>query len=190
MRTAIAKRVRWTVKEYFRMSAAGMLGERRVELLNGELIEMPAQATPHRISISKTVRLLCGAFDATHWMLVQGTLVLSSRHAPDPDFHIFDVPVGTPDNCLPIPLLVIEISDSTYRKDSGPKLRAYARAGIPDYWIFNLPQDRVEVYRQPENPTGLPRGWRYASIDHRIRGQTVTPLLRPAISLAVEDMLP
>jgi len=190
MSTAIAKRIRWTVKDYFRMSKAGLLDNHRVELLNGELFQMPAQATPHMASISKTSPLLFQAFGAGHWVIVQGTLVLSRYGAPEPDFHVFDVPIGTPRNRLPLPLLVIEVSDSTYLKDSGPKLRTYARAGIPDYWIFNLPRNRVEVYRQPANPTGTPRGWGYASIDVKTRGDQVVRLLRPQLSFAVDAMLP
>jgi Uma2 family endonuclease len=190
MDAAVAKRIRWTVKDYFRMSRVGLLDGRRAELLNGELIQMPAQATPHMASISKTAPLLFQAFGAGRWVVVQGTLVLSKFYAPEPDFHVFDAPIGTPNNCLPLPILVIEISDSTYRKDSGPKLRTYARAGIGDYWIFNLPQDRIEVYRQPVNPTGTPHGWTYASIDFRNRGDRVTPLLLPQHSFAVDAMLP
>jgi Uma2 family endonuclease len=190
MRTAVAKRVRWTVKEYFRISESGVLGDRRTELLNGELIEKPRQSTPHMASISKTARLLFQAFGDGHWVVVQGTLILSKHLAPEPDFHVLAAPVGTPDSQLPLPLLVIEISDSNYLKDSGPKLRAYARRSIPDYWIFNLPRDRIEVYRQPENPTGAPRDWRYASIDLKTRGDRVSPLLRPHLSFEVETMLP
>ena len=189
MKTA-PRRVRWTVKDYFRISEAGLLDDRRAELLNGDLRYMSAQATPHRVSISKASALLFNALGATHWVVSQGTLILSKYDAPDPDFHVFDAPMGTPDDRLPLPIFVIEISDSTYRKDSGPKLRTYARSGIPDYWIFNLPQDRVEVYRQPENPTGTPRGWRYASIDFRHRGAQVIPLLLPQCSFAVDAMLP
>jgi Uma2 family endonuclease len=190
MKTANAKRVRWTVNEYFRMPGAGLLHGRRVELLNGELREMSAQATPHRASITKTATQLLNALGAGYWVVVQGTLVLSRRSAPDPDFHVFDAPIGTPDNQLPLPILVIEVSDTTYLRDSGPKLRAYARAGIPDYWIINIAGDRVEVYRQPENPTGTNPGWRYASIDSRVRGAEVTPLLLPMHSFAVDGMLP
>jgi Uma2 family endonuclease len=190
MKTAVAKRIRWTVKDYFRMSEAGLLHDRRAELLNGDLLKMPAQATPHRVAISKTSALLFGALGATHWVVSQGTLILSKHDAPDPDFHIFDAPMGTPDNRLPLPVLVIEISDSTYRKDSGPKLRTYARAGILDYWIFNLPQDRIEIYRQPENPTLTPSGWRYASVDFRHHGDHLTPLMCPQHSFAVDAMLP
>jgi Uma2 family endonuclease len=91
---------------------------------------------------------------------------------------------------LPRPILVIEVSDTTYRKDAGPKLRAYARAGIGDYWIINLQQQRVDVYRGLENATGKAAGWRYADVAHRGRGEAVSPLGRPDLSFAVDGMLP
>ena len=191
MKTALAKRVRWTATDYLRMAEAGLLDDRRVELLNGEIIELPSQAYPHRLSISRTNRALSAAFPVTnYWVVIQGTLVLSRYNAPDPDFYVLDVPEGTPEAQLPLPFLVVEISDTTYGKDSGPKLRAYASAGIADYWIVNLAARRVEVYRRPENPTpGRRSGWRYADVAHFRPGETIHPLLRPHVAIAVDALL-
>jgi Uma2 family endonuclease len=190
MKAAVARRFRWTVKKYFRAAEVGLFDDRRVELLNGEIIEVPSQAHPHRLSITRLTRLLIQAFDPSHyWVVVQGTLVLSRYSAPDPDFHVFDVPEGTPDDELPTPFLVIEVSDTTYLKDSGPKLRLYASAGVPDYWMVNLPKRQIEVYRQPENPTGRLADCRYASITTRRAGDLVTPLHRPDLTFPVGHML-
>jgi Uma2 family endonuclease len=185
------KRVRWTVEDYFRMSEAGVFDGRRVELLNGEIIEVQAQANPHRLAITKGSRVLLEQFPiTTHWVVIQGTFLLSKTSAPDPDLHVFDVPAGTPDDKLPLPFLVIEVSDTTYRKDSGPKLRAYAAGGVRDYWIVNIPAQRVEVYRSPENPTGNESDWRYAQTTLFTRGQQVQPLARPDLSFPVDALLP
>jgi Uma2 family endonuclease len=183
--------VRWTVKDYLRMSEAGVFDGRRVELLNGEIIEVQAQANPHRLAITKGSRALLEQFPLnSHWVVIQGTFLLSENSAPDPDLHVFDVPAGTPDDKLPLPFLVIEVSDTSYRKDSGPKLRAYAEGGVRDYWIVNIPAQRVEVFRLPENPTGEADGWRYADRALFSRGQHVSLLARPDISLAVDALLP
>ena len=96
----------------------------------------------------------------------------------------------TPDHLLPLPILVIEVSDTTYPKDRGPKLRLYARAGIRDYWIINLLQNRVEVCRQPHNPTGKRSGWRYADMSFHGPGQRISPLARPQTEFAVDTLLP
>src|SRR5688572_17938183 len=94
----VTKRVRWTVKDYFRMAEAGVFDDRRVELLDGEIIEVFAQANPHRFSLTKINQLLVPHFPvSTHWLVLQGTLKLSKFSAPDPDFHVFEVPAGTPD---------------------------------------------------------------------------------------------
>jgi Uma2 family endonuclease len=124
-------------------------------------------------------------------VVIQGTLVLSRYSAPDPDFHVFDVPEGTSDDQLPLPFLVIEVSDTSHAKDAGPKLRAYARAGVPEYGIVNLPARRIEVHRRPENPTPTRRSaWHYADVTHHGPGTTLRPLLRPQLALPVDAMLP
>ena len=189
-KTAVVKRIRWTVDQYFRMSEAGLLDDCRVELLNGEIIEMPAQGVPHRLAVSRITRLLVAAFDPSHfWIAFQGTVVLSRFSAPDPDFYVLDVPERTPTRKLPTPFLVIEVSDTTYRKDVGPKLRVYAKAGVPEYWIVNLSKQQIEVYRQPENPTGKRSGWRYASVSVHRAGESVSPLNRPGLVFPVDQML-
>lgn len=190
MKTAVAKQVRFTVADYFRMSEAGLFDNRRVELVNGRVIEVPAQANPHRTAITKVSHLLLRRFGPKDWVVIQGTLLLPPYGAPDPDFHVFDVPPGTPDAKLPKPMLVIEVSDTTYLKDSTLKLRAYARAGLPDYWIVNLPERRVEVYRDPEQVPGPPQRWRYKTITHHTSGQGVAVLQRPSVVLDVDAMLP
>ena len=191
MKAAVAKRFRWTVDRYFRASELGLFGNRRVELLNGEIIEVSSQAHPHRLSMSRLSRLLNAAFDPSRfWVVGQGTLVLSRFSAPDPDYHVFDVPEGTPDRQLPMPFLVIEVSDTTYLKDSGPKSRLYASAGIPDYWIVNLQQRRLEIYRNPENSTGRRLDWRYAGVSHYSAGDVVTSLRYPKVAFPVDQILP
>lgn len=188
---ATSSKIRFTVDEYFRMSEAGMFDRHRVELLEGRIVQMHAQAHPHRWSVSKSMWALRSRFAPKQfWVVVQGTLVLGKHGAPEPDVHVFDVPEGTQQELLPRPFLVIEISDTTYRRDRGIKLRQYAAAGVQDYWIINLPENRVEVYRNPENPTGKKRDWRYASrTDHKRSGK-IKLLAYPKISLPVSEMLP
>jgi Uma2 family endonuclease len=172
-----------------RMAEAGIFGSRKTELVRGRIKKMAAQNYPHRWAISKITDLLVAVKKPTDWLVIEGTLRLSDDSAPDPDFHLFDVPGGTPEEKLPLPILVIEVSDKTYLKDSVTKLRLYARAGIADYWIVNLPDQRVEVYRKPENLTGKESGWRYASVKHLHAGESVAMLKRPKVKFAVERML-
>jgi Uma2 family endonuclease len=190
MKAAVAKRFRWTVKRYFRLAELGFFGDGRVELLNGEIIRMPAQAQPHRLAITRITRLLVPAFDpARYTLVIQGTLPLSRYSAPDPDFHVFDAPEGTPEDQLAAPFLVIEVSDTSYLKDSGPKLRLYASVNIAEYWIINLLKQQVEVYRQPQNPTGKLADCRYGDVAVYRAGASVRPLGRANLALPVDQML-
>jgi Uma2 family endonuclease len=150
---------------------------------------MSPQENRHMWSVSKINRLLVGATTPKDTLIVHGTLYLDEHNAPEPDFHLFDVPLGTPRDKLPRPILVIEVSDTTYRRDSGVKLRLYARAGIPDYWLVNLNENRIEVYRKPANPTGNEAGWRYASVTHLSGGEIVAMLKRPRVRFKVEAMI-
>jgi Uma2 family endonuclease len=181
--------VRFTVEEYVRMSDAGLLGQRRTELVGGRIRKMAPQEDRHMWSVSKIARLLVHATTLKDTLIVQGTLYLDEHNAPEPDFHLFDVPVGTPRDRLPLPILVIEVSHTTYRRDSGTKLRLYARAGIPDYWLVNLGENRIEVYRKPANLTGKESDWRYASVDHLAIGEIVAMLKRPKVRFKVDAML-
>lgn len=181
--------VRFTLFEYIRMSDAGIFGSRRTELVGGRIKKMAPQKDRHMWAVSKISRSLVHATAWTDMLIVKGTLYLDDWNAPEPDFQLFDVPVGTPTEKLPPPILLIEVSDSTYRRDSGSKLRLYARAGIADYWIVNLRESRVEVYRNPENPTGNDSDWRYASVNQLGVGESVAMLKRPKAKFEVEGML-
>jgi Uma2 family endonuclease len=189
---ATSKDIRFTVEEYFRMSDAGVFSGRRVELIRGRIRQMHAQANPHRAAMTRGAIVLGRHFGdvATYWVVVQGTLLVPPSSAPDPDFHIFDVPVGTPDEKLPVPFLIIEVADSSYRRDSGLKLKLYASMGVGDYWIENLNEDRIEVYRDPFNRTGIWQDWEYRSVTHYARGQSVPLLKFPQVSLGVSELLP
>jgi len=188
---ATSPRIRFTVNEYFRMSDAGVFDGKRVELIEGRIVRGHAQAHPHRWSVSKTTWAFRRRFPAKQfWVVVQGTLPLGRYGAPDPDIHVFDVPEGTVEEQLPKPFVVIEISDKSYRKDSGIKVRQYASSGIQDYWIVNLRQKRIEVYRKPENRSGKRKDWRYAEVQMFKPGQKVKLLAYPKIAIAVNELIP
>jgi Uma2 family endonuclease len=181
---------RFTVEDYFRMAEADVFGSARVELINGRIYRMAPQRNPHMVAITRISKVLHRIVPATEWPIIQGTLRLDRHSAPDPDLLWLPVPEGTPEHKWPSPILLIEVSDTTYRKDSGIKLRKYAQAKIRDYWIVNLPADRIEVYRDPQNPTRRLADCRYASVAHFSRGESIVPLLRPEVQFAVNDLLP
>jgi Uma2 family endonuclease len=181
--------VRFTFDEFTRLVESDALGTTRVELLNGRIYRLAPQLTPHMAALSKIQRALGQHVPSTEWLIGQGTFRLDRFNAPDPDVLWLPCPIGTPTHLWPTPILLIEVSDTTYRKDSGIKLRTYAFHGVPEYWIANLKADRLEVYRQPENPTGRIRDCRYASLENVTRGGSVSVIARPAVTLHVDDLL-
>jgi Uma2 family endonuclease len=181
---------RFTVDDLFRLVRADALGTSRVELINGRIYRMAPQGGPHMTAISNATEVFNRVKGPTDWVIFQGTLRLDRFTAPDPDVLWLPVPKNTPEHLWPDPMLVIEVSDTSYRKDSGIKLRKYTFHGLPEYWIENLPADRIEVYRQPQNPTGRLRDCHYGAVEHFTRGQSITVAARTGVTLAVDELLP
>jgi Uma2 family endonuclease len=181
---------RFTVAEYFKMARGGVFGDRRTELINGRIYRMAPQALPHMTCLSKGAKLLMRLALETDWVFRGGTMRIDKYSAPEPDLLWLPVPIGTPLAQWPSPVLLIEISDTSYKKDSGVKLQKYAEHAIPDYWIVNVNEDSVEVYRDPQSRTNLPQDSFYASRQRFTRGQSIPLLLRPDVSIPVADLLP
>ena len=181
---------KFSVDEYFRMAEADVFDGARVELLDGRIYWTSPQLDPHMLSISNTMDAINAVRPLTEWLIVQGTVILDNFTALDPDFAWFACPMGTPNPTRGLPMLLIEVSHTTYKHDSGKKMRKYAQAGISDYWIVNIKGDRVEVYRDPKNPTGNRDDCYYDSVTPYPRGQSVALAARPGVSLAVNDLLP
>src|SRR3954470_23198300 len=128
---------RFTVDEFFRLVEADALGTSRAGLINGRIYRQPAQGAAHMLAVTRCAKALLRLAGPTDWVIMQGTLTLSRYSAPDPDLLWMPVPEGTPVHEWPDPVLLIEISDTSYRKDAGVKLRTYSLHSVPEYWIVN-----------------------------------------------------
>lgn len=177
---------RFTQDDYFRMSNEGILDpDTRTELIDGRILEMVAQNSPHRAAVIKTNELLVVALhDKPYVVQTQSTLPLDGRNVPEPDVAILS---GTPDELLDgepdeIPL-IIEVADTSLATDRTDKLVCYASNGIPEYWIVNLQAGTLEVYREPAN--GEYRERRTFTL-----GDTVTLLFDETLTVDVGDVLP
>lgn len=169
--------------EFDQMVEAGMFADERVELLGGVIVEMTAPGTRH----SEAIRRLMLAFVVLEQsgrarLSVQLPFALEEYSEPLPDLAVH--PVADYSHQHPTTsLLVIEVADSSLRKDRRIKASLYAAQGVREYWIVNLVDDVIEVHRDP-------RGDAYATLATHGRGETVAPLEFPDLVVAVDDLLP
>jgi Uma2 family endonuclease len=181
---------RWTAADFFRLIDLGWFQDRRVELIDGEVIERPAQHNLHLAAITLSADALRLAFGPGHWVRVQGTLDLSPLCTPDPDLAVVPgSPRGAPATNPTTALLVVEVAETTLAYDRGRKACLYAAAGIADYWIVNLVQRQLEVHRDPLADAAQPFGHRYGSRTILDPGDRAMPLGAPG-DVLVADLLP
>ncbi len=182
---------RWTRSEYARLIALGVLREDDpIELLAGRLVVAGPQNTPHAIAIELAAAVLRTAFGPGWRIRVQLPLALDRRSAPEPDVAVVagnprDAATDHPSH----PALVLEVAESTLRLDRGLKLRLYAHAGVPDYWIVNLADRVLEVHREPSGGLAGPRAM-YRSVTRLAPADIVAPLACSHQPIAVAELLP
>ena len=181
---------RWTTAEYYALSDAGFFDEERVELLDGEIWTLPAHGTPHFSAVRRAVAFLAEVFETGFDFRQQAPMTLEDGTEPEPDVLVVTGSWEDYEGHHPVPSevrLLIEVSDATLRKDRGEKLRTYARAGIADYWIVNLVNRRLEVYR---DPASIDDSYGYKSVMTLFDGDTLAPLSAPGGTVAVADLFP
>ena len=183
---------KWTRVEYERLVDAEILGpDDRVELLGGAMIEKEPPHSPHATGIQLVQRALTEAFGAGWVVWPQMPVALDDESEPEPDVAV--VP-GHPrdyrDAHPTRPVLVVEVALSRLGFDRDRKGSLYARAGLADYWIVNLPDRRLEVYRGPVSDGAAPFGWRYGTALALGPDDRVAPLAAPTATITVADLLP
>lgn len=181
---------RWSRIEYDRLIDLGVFqpGD-PIELIGGELVVAEPQGAPHYTSIQKTARVLERAFGPSWNVRTQGPMGLDEESEPEPDVAV--VPGEPDDYGTSHPSradLVVEVSESSLAFDRGHKGSVYARAGILDYWIVNLVDRVVEVYREPAPDAAAPFGARYARREALDPSRQVSPLAAPHVSIHVRDL--
>lgn len=185
--TAQPVRHRFTVDDYYRMAEAGILSwDDRVELIEGEIVDMSPIGVRHARCVDRLNMLLSSILSGKAIVRVQSPIHLDEHSEPQPDLTLLRLRDYSHDDQHPRPedvLLLIEVSDTTLTIDQKAKLPLYARASIPEVWIVNLQQDRVEVYADPERGA-------YKMVQPAARGQSLSVPTFPAARLQVEDILP
>jgi len=182
----------WTREEYYKMAEANILApDERVELIEGEILQMAPQGPSHSTGILTAQEALRTAFGSD--FNVRPQLPLSSGLASEPEPDIAVVSGSLRDYRTAHPstaLLVVEVSDTTLAFDRRGKASLYARAGIQEYWVVNLPEQQVEVHRDPRPNPDMPLGYGYAQITFHKAGDAISPLATPDAAIPVADLLP
>ncbi len=157
-----ATRRRFTRAEYYRMVEAGILGVHdRVELIRGEIVQMSPIGRRHAAFVDNLAELLIVRLTGRAIVHLQGPVALTDDTEPQPDLAVLrrrPVPYKDREAWAEDTLLLIEVADSSLAYDRSTKLRIYAEAGIPEYWIVDCAAETVEVYRTPG-----PEGYRDVS---------------------------
>ncbi len=183
---------RFTYDEYVQLAETGLFRDQRVELLGGRIMLMSAQTHEHFAGVSLVSRVLTDVFGDEYWVRTQGPLLIAEASVPEPGVAVVGGRerdynhTGHPTTAV----LIVEVSDTSLSYDRRHKGGAYAKCGIADYWILNLPKQQLEVYRTPVADLTRPFGYRYAERVILLRGQAASPLVLPSVQVAVTDLLP
>ena len=176
-----------TVDDYHRMAEAGIFGaDERVELLHGQIIAMPPMGAPHLAAMNRLNRLLTRRFDERVYVQVQCPVVVGDDSEPQPDFALLssrEAALGgrrLPESADAF--AVIEVAESSRLTDRRIKAPLYAATGIPEYWIVDLVDNIVVVYREPS-----PEGYRSTFVAHP--GDEITFAAFPDTPLSISQLL-
>jgi Uma2 family endonuclease len=178
---------RWTTERYLRLVDEGVLGpDDKVELPEGVIVAMAPSDVGHDGTLGLVSHALFRAVADRATVRVQLSFVAGPHSLPEPDVTV--VPGSARDYARTRPtsaLLVVEVSDTSLKQDRLTKAAIYAAAHVPEYWIVNLRDDRVEIRREPDAEQR-----RYRRLTVARRGEAITMAALPAVSVAADDLLP
>ena len=180
MSITIAK---WTIEQYHELVNTGILDDRRVELLEGDIVEMAPEGMPHAVYCGRTVKYLRNLLGDRAELRETHPITLPNNSEPEPDVAI----VRSPDTQYlahhPYPedvFWLIEYSDTTLAKDIKAKQRIYAQAGILEYWVVNLQASELIVFRGVGN-----NGY---ETETKLNSGSISPLSFPDIEVEVRRL--
>jgi Uma2 family endonuclease len=178
---------RWfTVGEYNRMAETGILTEDdRVELIEGEIVEMSPIGSRHAACVNRLTMLLSRQAGQSFIVSVQNPIIVSDYSEPEPDLAVLRLRADYYEQELPQSadvLLVVEVADTSVEVDRSVKVPLYAQSGVPVTVLVDLPKELIEVHSQPTNG-------QYQSVKIFRRGGSFQLDVLPQLSLNVDDIL-
>jgi Uma2 family endonuclease len=179
----------WSKSEFFQMAELGWFEGQRAELVAGEIVVLSPQKFLHASTTDRATEVARAMFGQGYWVRMQLPLDTGKASLPEPDVSVVR---GRREDYRDHPteaVLVIEVSDTTLAFDRDTKSLDYAAAGIRDYWVVNLIDRQLEVYREPIRDPFSASGWRYAQISVLSFIERVSPLARPDQSIGVAEII-
>jgi Uma2 family endonuclease len=192
MKTATLPLWRMPRARYDRLVETGIFGpEDRIELLDGLLVVREPQGGRHATAVGLVRVALDKAFGPAYHLREEKPIALDERSEPEPDVAVVpgrlrDYRTAHPSR----PVLVVEVAETSLALDRLRKGALYARAGIADYWVVNLLDEVLEVYRAPVRARSSREAWKYGSVRRLGRHAVVTPLAAPRARIRVAALLP
>jgi len=185
MRMESARKL-FTADDVIKMAEAGLFGEEeRIELIDGEIIEMTPAGDRHVMCVNRATAFFTESFGRNGIVSIQNAVHLNIYNMPQPDVVVFKPRADFyfPDRPSPKDvLLIVEVSDSTLRRDRRIKLPRFAAAGIPEVWIEDLKHDLILVFRDPD-------GREYLTQLILRRGDSISPLAFQISTFLVDDLI-
>ncbi len=174
---------------YASMVDAGIFHCEKVELIRGRIIQMPPMGLPHGLSLIKSTEAIRGVFPPARFT-VRSQMQFEAADAsnPEPDICVVEGKPGTTAAHPTSALLVIEISETSLAYDRNEKGPLYAESGVQDYWIINLADSVIEIYRNPHPIAGGGHAYNPAIIKRP--GELFDPLASPRAMIDPKDLLP
>jgi len=178
--------VRYTAEMYFRLVQEGMISDGdHVELLEGIIVAEPPQDPPHATATLLVIEALRKAVGRRALVRPQLPLIINAYSVPEPDVAVVSGQISDYSHTHPTTaLLVVEVAASSLPKDRLSKSRIYASAGIPEYWVVNLRDRCVEVFRRPDAPSR-----QYSDRMTVHCGERLVLVALPDATVAVDDLL-
>ena len=174
---------KWSIEEWHDLVESGVLAGKKVELLEGEIVEVSPEGIPHRNTNHKVVKYLRKLLDGVAEVYESHPITLDNSE-PEPDIAIVRLPETIYDTHHPYPqdiYWLVEISNRTLLKDLEQKTITYARNGITEYWVIDLQNNKLIIHTQPHSD-------RYSQIAEHQTG-TISPLAFPEIAFSLDRLL-
>lgn len=180
-----------TNEEYQKLGRMGEFADQHTMLLGGELIGRPFPSPPHDAAVSLTDVVLKPLFGPGYWVRIHSGLPIGEDNDPTPDLAVVagsprDYPTTTPRTAV----LVVEVSDWTLGMDTGEKAYLYEAAGVPEYWVLDVSDRQLLVFRDPVADLRCWHGYRYATTYTLTSAETLSPTAMPTAVIRVADLLP